>query len=78
MNFFELILSLYRSDDISFDADGSCSLSAQAVAEIEAVTGMPITRFWLEETVAYMTIKAAHQSIRPNYSRDLKQALRMH
>lgn len=78
MNFFELILNLYRSDHITFDADGSYALSVHAITKIEDATGVPIDSFWLEETVAFMTIKAAHQRVKPNYRRDLKQALRMH
>lgn len=78
MSFFELVMDLYRNDHIAFDADGSCTLSAHAVMKIEDFTGLPFIGFWFEETVAFMAIKRAHQSIKPNYCADLKQALRMH
>lgn len=64
MNFTQLILFLYRNDLITFDADGSCNVSACAIWQIEKLTApMPFVMSEFEKTFAYQVIKKQHQSV---------------
>lgn len=63
MNFPQLIFSLYRSGEITFDDDGAYNLSPLAVVDIQRhIAPMSIINYDLDGTVAFMTIRAIDEA----------------
>lgn len=63
MNFPQLIFSLYRSGEITFDDDGAYNLSPLAVVDIQRhIAPTSIINYDLDGTVAFMTIRAIDEA----------------
>ena len=74
MNFTNLVFKLYRDDEITFDADGSCNLSPLTIVDIQRhIAPASIFSFVLEDTLAYTAIKALHESVQ--YQTDNSQRI---